>query len=102
MKKTILAVSILYTLLSCNRIAKEERVLVKAEGETVLILNTPKAGCHKCQKIIEGGLQNITGVSQSILDLNSKQISIVYSPENTTPEILSSTVEALTAKIPCK
>lgn len=88
--------------ISCNRIKKEERVLMKEENEAVLVLNTPKARCHKCQKIIEGGLQNIYGVNQSILDLNTKQISIVYNPENTNPEMLSSAVSELTTQIPCK
>ena len=63
MKTIILIALVVYTLISCNRITKEERVLVKGEGEAVLVLNTSKAGCHKCQKIIEGGIQNITGVS---------------------------------------
>lgn len=102
MKKIILTILVIITLISCNRIAKEERVLVQAEGNAVLVLNTPKAKCHKCQKIIENGIQNVNGVSQSILNLNSKQISIVYSPENTTPEILRATVDELTTKIPCK
>jgi len=102
MKKIILITLITISAISCNRIKKEERVLVKGDNDAVLVLNTPQAKCHKCQKIIEGGLQNIDGVSQSILNLNTKKISIVYNPDNTTPEILSSTVEELTTKIPCK
>lgn len=102
MKKTILTTLILCLIISCNFIGKEERVLVKGKGDEVLVLKTPKAGCHKCQRIIEEGLLNVNGVSQSILNLNSKEISIVYSPGNTTPEILSSTVGELTKKIPCK
>jgi copper chaperone CopZ len=102
MKKIILATLVVITLIACNGIAKEERVLAQGKDDAVLVLNTPKAKCPKCQKIIEDGLQNVNGVSQSILNLNSKQISIVYSPENTTPEILSATVEELTTKIPCK
>lgn len=100
MKKIV--VIVLLVGLSCNRIKKEERVLVKGENDAVLVINTPKAMCHKCQNIIEGGLQKVDGVSQSILDLNTKQVSIVYSPENKTPEILSATVEKLTEKTPCK
>ncbi|WP_025744114.1 heavy-metal-associated domain-containing protein [Aquimarina pacifica] len=102
MKKIILIPLILMSLVSCNHIAKEERVLIKGENDVVLVLNTPKARCHKCQKIIEDGLQKIDGVHQSILDLNIKQISIVYDPKNTTPEKLSSAVKELTTQIPCK
>lgn len=102
MKKiTIIALFVL-SAIACNRIKKEERVLVKGENDAVLVLNTPKAKCHKCQKVIEAGLQKVEGVSQSILDLSKKQVSIVYTPENTTPEILSATVEKLTEEIPCK
>ncbi|WP_299549703.1 heavy-metal-associated domain-containing protein [Seonamhaeicola sp.] len=102
MKKIILIVLVSLSVVSCNRIKPEERVLLKGEDDAVLVINTPKARCHKCQKIIEEGLQDINGVSQSILDLNTKKVSIVYAPENTTPEILSSTVEKLTEQIPCK
>jgi len=102
MKKIIVLIIVVFSVIGCNRIEKEERVLVKGKDDLVLVINTPKAKCHKCQKIIEDGLQNISGVSQSILDLNSKKLSIVYSPENTTPKILSSTVEKLTEQIPCK
>lgn len=102
MKKIILIALIIVSTTSCNRIKKEERVLVKGENDAVLVINTPKAKCYKCQKIIEDGLQNINGVKQSILDLNLKKVSIVYTPENTTPEILSKTVVALTKQIPCK
>jgi len=102
MKKIILIVLLAFTAVSCNRIEKEERVLVKGENDAVLVINTPKARCLKCQKIIEDGLQNINGVNQSILDLNTKKVSIVYTPENTTPEILSATFEKLTEQIPCK
>ena len=102
MKKTVLLALILLLVVACNRIKEEKRVLIKGEGEAVLVLKTPKARCHKCQTIIEGGLNNLDGVSQSILNLNTKEVSIVYSPENTSPEILNSVVEDLTEKIPCK
>lgn len=102
MKKIVVIILLALSVISCNRIKKEERVLLKGENDAVLVINTPKARCHKCQKIIESGLQNIDGVSQSILDLSKKQVSIVYTPLNTTPKILNATVEKLTKEIPCK
>ncbi len=102
MKKIVLMALVVMSAISCNRIEKEKRVLVKGKGDAVLVLNMPKAKCHKCQKIIEDGLQKINGVSQSILDLNTKKVSIVYAPEDTTPELLSSSAEKLIKQIPCK
>ena len=102
MKNIVIIVLLVLSAISCNRIKKEERVLVKGENDAILVINTPKARCHKCQKIIEGGLQKVDGVSQSILDLSKKQVSIVYTPESTTPEILNAAVEKLTEEIPCK
>ncbi|GAB1856878.1 hypothetical protein MHTCC0001_17140 [Flavobacteriaceae bacterium MHTCC 0001] len=102
MKTIIVIALVLLAMISCNRIEKEERELVKGEDDAVLVINTPKARCHNCQKIIEDGLQNISGVSQSILNLNTKQVSIVYAPESTSPEVLNATVEKLTEQIPCK
>ncbi|WP_203257092.1 cation transporter [Hyunsoonleella ulvae] len=100
--KQIALVIVLLSVLACNRIKEEKRVIVKGENDAVLVIKTPKARCYKCQNIIENGLNNLSGVSQSILNLNTKEVSIVYTPENTTPEILNATVEALTEKIPCK
>lgn len=100
MKKIIVLALVLFSILSCNY--KEDRVLVKAEGEAILVVNTPTAGCRKCQKHIESALKNIDGVSQSILNLNTKKVSIVYSPETTSEAILSSTMEELKKKIPCR
>ncbi|MCK8521256.1 hypothetical protein M0D21_06750 [Aquimarina sp. D1M17] len=101
MKNAIL-IALLLFITSCNRIEKEERILVQKEGDATLVINTPKAACKKCQKIIEGGLQNENGVHQSILDLQSKNLSVVYTPEKTTPEILEVAIEQLAQQIPCK
>lgn len=100
--KKIIIVIILLVISSCNHIAKEERVLSLEDGDATLVIDVPKAGCKKCQKIIEEGLQNENGVQQSILNLNSKKLSIVYNPEKITPEILETTVTGLAKKIPCK
>lgn len=102
MKNLILITLMLLSVISCNRIKKEERLLVKGKNDAVLVINTPQAKCHKCQKIIEDGLQNVSGVKQSILDLKAKKVSIVYTPESTTPETLDSTVKKLTEQIPCR
>jgi copper chaperone CopZ len=102
MKKIIAITVVVLTVLSCNRIAKEERVLVKKADDAVLKIATPKAKCLKCQKIIETGLETINGVHQSILDLNEKHVSIVYNPNHTSPEALSAAVAELTTKTPCK
>ncbi len=102
MKKILAIALMVLTVLSCNRIAKEERVLVKKADDAVLKIATPKAKCSKCQKIIETGLETINGVQQSILDLNAKHVSIVYNPNHTSPEALNAAVAELTTKIPCK
>ncbi len=102
MKKVVLLTLVLVSSLSCNQIKEEKRVLVKGEDKEVLVINTPKARCYKCQGIIEGVLNKTEGVSQSILNLNTKEVSIVYSPETTSPEVLNATVEKLTEQIPCK
>ncbi|WP_109299376.1 cation transporter [Aquimarina sp. AU474] len=101
MKKVIL-LAIILAIVSCNHIEQEERVLVRENGDASLVINIPKAACKKCQKIIEAGLQNENGIRQSILDLNSKNLSVVYTPEKTTPEILKATIEKLAKQIPCK
>ncbi|MEW7281300.1 heavy-metal-associated domain-containing protein [Aquimarina sp. 2201CG1-2-11] len=101
MNKTTI-ITILLVIISCNRIEKEERVLRQDPGDEIFVIHVPKAGCKKCQKIIEEGLQNENGVQQSILDLSSKKLSVVYTPEKVTPKILETTVKKIAKKIPCK
>ncbi len=101
MKNLIIILALVLTG-SCNRIEKETRVLIQREGDATLVVNIPKAACKKYQKIIEGGLQNENGVQQSILDLHSKNLSVVYIPGETTPEILKLSIDNLAKQIPCK
>ncbi len=102
MKKALIIALLLFGTIACNRIKKEERVLIQGIGDATLVIPIPKAGCKKCQKILEEGLQNEIGVQQSILDLNSKNLSVVYNPDSTTPDILETTAKKLATTIPCK
>ncbi|MBQ4822882.1 heavy-metal-associated domain-containing protein [Aquimarina sp. MMG016] len=100
--KNVIRIIILLILFSCNHIKKEKRVLIQKKGDAVMVVNIPKAACKKCQRIIEEGLQNESGVQQSILDLHTKRLSVVYTPEETSSEILGTTIEKLAKQIPCK
>ncbi|WP_299901675.1 hypothetical protein [uncultured Aquimarina sp.] len=87
---------------SCSSIEEEKRVLQIKEGDSTLVVNIPKAACKKCQKILEEGIFKESGVQQSILNLHSKNLSVVYTPEKTSPRILETTIERLATQIPCK
>lgn len=100
--KIILSMLMVVLAFSCNRIGKEERVLNVGEKDAVVVIKTPKARCHNCQSIIEAGLNATKGVKQTILNLNKREVSIVYTPEVATPGALHAKVEALTTQIPCK
>ncbi|BDS10524.1 cation transporter [Aureispira anguillae] len=102
MKTIIIVVAIFLAITSCNRIPKEERVLVKGAADSVLVVAVPKARCYKCQNIIEGGLKEVKGVQQSILNLHTKEVSIVYTPDLTNPEALEGKVANLIPQLPCK
>lgn len=100
MKKAIIALVLLGA--SCNFIEKEERVLIQGNDDSIMVIDVPKAGCGKCQNIIEQGLKHQEGVQQSILDLNTKKVSILYKADKTSPEALKTTVQNLVQRIPCK
>ena len=104
MKKNLLAILLLLSFLfiSCNRIKPEERVLNTSENDAVLVVSIPKAQCANCQKVVEGGLQNFTGVKQSILNLHTKEISVVFNPALISSDNLEKKVNELAANIPCK
>ncbi|RNC86250.1 MAG: hypothetical protein ED556_08095 [Winogradskyella sp.] len=100
--KRIIYFSVLLALVSCNRIPEEKRVLEKDKADKVFVMQVPKARCANCQKVIEGGLQNVAGVKQSILNLHTKEVSVVYKPEEISKIDLEEKVKTLKGQIPCK
>ncbi|WP_075342147.1 cation transporter [Tenacibaculum agarivorans] len=102
MEKILVITSIILIIASCNRIGPEKRVLNVSEKDSVFVMSIPKAGCKNCQKVIEGGLAKVKGVKQTILNLNSKEVSIAYNPEDTNSKILKNKVTKLAQNIPCK
>lgn len=102
MKKICFLLVLLFTLSSCNRIPPEERVIVKQESDSLLVLSVPNGKCMKCQGIMETGLGTELGVKQSILNLHTKEVSIVYDAEKISAEDLENKVEDLRLQFPCK
>lgn len=100
MKQLMILIFAISLLASCKQ--KETRVLSLGQGEVVLELETPTAACGKCQKIMENGLSQVKGVSASILNLNTKKVSIAYSPELTDSINLKNSVALLINEFPCK
>lgn len=87
---------------SCHKIAPETRVLAKTANDSVLVVAIPKAGCHNCQKVVEGGLANFKGVKQTILNLHTKEVSVLYNPNDINSNTLTKKVHSLADNIPCK
>lgn len=102
MKKIVFVISLGIILAACNQIKKETRVLIKEKEDALLVVNIPEAGCPKCQKIVEGGLANNKGIKQSILNLNTKQVSVVYNPNMTDAKTIETSINELTPQMPCK
>jgi periplasmic mercuric ion binding protein len=100
MKKIMILACAVLLLWSCEK--EETRVLSLGNGDMLLELNTPTAGCENCQKVMESGLSKVAGVNGSILNLNTKNVSIVYSPEITDTIQLKNTVAQLVKDFPCK
>jgi len=101
-KKLLVLSIVLFTNIACNQIKEENRVLFKGANDSLLIIKIPTASCENCQKVIEEGLFFEKGVKQSILDLNTKKVSIVYNPNVTTYDIIQGSVAKLILKMPCK
>jgi mercuric ion binding protein len=102
MKKIVIIIATALANSSCTQIAKEERVLVKNLSDSLLVINVPKAACENCQNVVEGGLSKVNGVKQSILNLHTKQVSIVYNPIAITSSELKNITKSLINEIPCK
>lgn len=100
--KNLFFILFVVLITSCSSIEEEKRVLQIKEGDSTLVVNIPKAACKKCQKILEEGILKESGVQQSILNLHSKNLSVVYTPAKTSPQILETTIERLATQIPCK
>ncbi len=102
MKKILLTITIAFSLMACNRIEKETRVLVKSNTDSLLVVNIPQASCPKCQQVIEGGLAINQGIKQSILNLTTKQVSVVYNPAITSAQVIEASLNKLIPQMPCK
>ncbi len=102
MKNVFIILLSVFALVSCNRIPEETRVLNVGEQDKVVEVEVPNAVCHKCQNFIEGGLALESGVKQSILNLHTKKVSIVFSPEETSADLLAEKVYDLIPQMPCK
>ncbi|MDZ4844758.1 MAG: heavy-metal-associated domain-containing protein [Chitinophagales bacterium] len=98
---SLLIIMTMISITSCNQIKDEKRVLMQGEGDSLLILKIPDAACDKCQKIIEGGLLDEQGIKQSILNLKTREVSVVYDPQVTSPEIITATITKLRPNMPC-
>lgn len=102
LKPNLLAVIIaIVTTTSCNPTRDENRVVLQGKTDSLLIVSIPDAACGKCQAVIEDGLANQNGVKQSVLNLKTKEVSIVYDPLIVTPQILKTSVTELSYKMPC-
>ena len=89
------------TTTSCNQIKEEKRVVMQGEGDSLLVVKIPDAACKKCQKVIEGGLLDEIGIKQSILNLKTKEVFVVYDTKLTSPEIITTTITELHPNMPC-
>ena len=89
------------TTTSCNQIKDETRVVIQGEGDSLLVVKIPDAACEKCQIVIEGGLNDEKGIKQSILNLKTKEVSVVYDPQVTSPEIITTKITELRPNMPC-
>ncbi len=98
----LMIITVILAITACNHVKEEKRVLIKGVNDSLLVIDIPKASCENCQKVIEGGLQNEKGIKQSLLNLNTKKVSIVYDPTITSPQLIKTTVTQLTYKMPCK
>lgn len=99
---SVIIIVFIFLTVACNRIAPENRVLHQSKDDAVLVVDIPKAGCKNCQKVIETGLLKEKGVKQTILNLHTKQVSVVYNPKVMTGNLLKTKTLLLADKIPCK
>jgi copper chaperone CopZ len=102
MKRLVFIITLACIVASCNRIEKETRILVKDKKDAVLVISVPQASCRNCQKVMETGLAKSKGIKQSILNLNTKQISVVYDPSMTTVKAIETSINKLISQLPCK
>jgi copper chaperone CopZ len=89
------------TTVSCNQIKEETRVIVQSEEDSLLVVKIPDAACEKCQKVIEGGLSNDKGIKQSILNLTTQEVSVVYDPKLTSEGVIMTEIQELRPNMPC-
>ena len=75
MKKNTMFTLLLICLFSLNVAAQEESIKIKTS-----------AVCEDCKKIIETALNYTKGVKSANLDVDSKEVTVVYKSEKTNPD----------------
>jgi periplasmic mercuric ion binding protein len=61
-------------------------VVKPALSQTDTIKIQTSAICETCKKTLEGDLSFEKGVKKSVLDLDTKILTVIYNPEKTNPE----------------
>ena len=95
--KKFLSIFILLPLIfsSCNRLPEENRVIEKGVLDEVFTVQVTEAKCPKCQKVIEDGLGLQDGVRQSILNLHTNELSVVYNPKVVSNEEINANLKKI-------
>ena len=65
------------------------------DGELVAIFRITGMHCHRCETLIQNGLNSLPGVVEVEVDFPSAQASVVYDPRQvTTAELRAAVVKA--------
>ena len=88
-------------MIACNQNNEERRVLRKGVLDSLLTISLPASGCNNCQKIMEEGLSVEKGIKQSMLNLKTKKVPIVYDPAVINPKLMVAVIK-LRNQMPCK
>ncbi|MBL6731122.1 MAG: heavy-metal-associated domain-containing protein [Bacteroidia bacterium] len=86
---------------SCNQLKPENRIVSVQASDSLLVIRLPNAKCENCQKVVESGMSKIDGVKQTVLNLHTKEVSIVYNPNIVATVELSKNVKILETQMPC-
>jgi periplasmic mercuric ion binding protein len=58
--------------------------MVKAQDTTIVIKST--AQCQECKDNIEKSLNFEKGVKSAVVNMDTKEVTVIYNPDKTTPE----------------
>ncbi|MFO0356456.1 MAG: heavy-metal-associated domain-containing protein [Sphingobacteriaceae bacterium] len=102
LNKLLCMLTCIFSFFGCQQYKPDNRMVKPGKSDSVFVAQVADAKCENCQKVIEDGMNSTDGIKQTLLNLNTKYVTVVYDPLKVKPECIQERIKLLATQIPCK